>query len=95
MNRSKAAEERLEAAGGHTGLSIAQLAAQMDLIITSLPLPVDVAQVYLDLAIEMAKESGVELSVGSRVGSLLRSAIRDGFTSQDFRDYYYKEDFYD
>lgn len=48
VNRSKAAEEQLEAFGGHTGHTVADLASHMDLIMTCLPLPADIEQVYLD-----------------------------------------------
>ncbi|CAI6087448.1 NAD(P)-binding domain-containing protein [Cohnella sp. JJ-181] len=47
LNRSKPAEERLAALGGRVGYDRARLAAEMDLIVTCLPMPADVEEVYL------------------------------------------------
>ncbi|OMF23228.1 3-hydroxyisobutyrate dehydrogenase [Paenibacillus sp. FSL H8-0548] len=47
VNRSQAAEEKLEEAGGRRGPAIAELAAKMDIILTCLPMPADVEKVYL------------------------------------------------
>jgi len=46
-NRSKPAEEKLEQAGGKTGWTLGQMAAELDIVITCLPMPADVEQVYL------------------------------------------------
>jgi 3-hydroxyisobutyrate dehydrogenase len=46
LNRSKGAEEKFAQAGGKTGLTRAQLAAEMDMVITCLPMPADVEAVY-------------------------------------------------
>ena len=46
LNRSKGAEAKLAAAGGRIGLTRARLAAEMDLIVTCLPMPADVEDVY-------------------------------------------------
>lgn len=46
LNRSKGAEEKLAQLGGQVGLSRAQLAAEMDMVITCLPMPADVEAVY-------------------------------------------------
>ncbi|MFC0331551.1 NAD(P)-binding domain-containing protein [Paenibacillus sepulcri] len=45
-NRSSGREQQFASQGGRTGLSLAELAAQMDVIITCLPLPSDVEEVY-------------------------------------------------
>nr|WP_296978699.1 NAD(P)-binding domain-containing protein [Thermobacillus sp. ZCTH02-B1] len=47
LNRSKGAEEKFAQAGGRIGLTRAQLAAEMDMVITCLPMPADVEEVYL------------------------------------------------
>lgn len=47
LNRSKGAEEKFAQAGGKTGLTRARLAAEMDMVITCLPMPADVEAVYL------------------------------------------------
>ncbi len=48
VNRSKPAEERFGQAGGKTGYSLSELAQEMDVIITCLPLPSDVYDVYFN-----------------------------------------------
>ncbi|MBB6733472.1 NAD(P)-binding domain-containing protein [Cohnella zeiphila] len=45
-NRSQGKEREFAAKGGRTGLSLAELAAQMDVVLTCLPLPADVEGVY-------------------------------------------------
>jgi 3-hydroxyisobutyrate dehydrogenase len=47
VNRSKGKEERFAAAGGKTGLTIQELARDVDVIMTCLPMPADVEQMYL------------------------------------------------
>lgn len=46
FNRSKGAEEKLVQVGGKTGESLMNLAKEMDVIITCLPMPTDVREVY-------------------------------------------------
>lgn len=45
-NRSQGKEQDFAAKGGRTGLSLAELAAQMDVVLTCLPLPADVEGVF-------------------------------------------------
>ncbi|WP_017755441.1 NAD(P)-dependent oxidoreductase [Calidifontibacillus oryziterrae] len=45
-NRSKGKEELFAQAGGQTGMSISEMAQQLDVILTCLPLPADVENVY-------------------------------------------------
>ncbi|SFJ34423.1 3-hydroxyisobutyrate dehydrogenase [Paenibacillus sp. UNC496MF] len=45
-NRSQGKEQAFAAKGGRTGLSLAGLAARMDVVLTCLPLPADVEGVY-------------------------------------------------
>ena len=45
-NRSQGKEQELVSKGGHAGLSLAELAEDMDVILTCLPLPADVEGVY-------------------------------------------------
>lgn len=47
LNRSKGKEEEFARLGGKTGLTLQELAAQMDVLMTCLPLPEDVEEVYL------------------------------------------------
>jgi 3-hydroxyisobutyrate dehydrogenase len=47
INRSQPAELKLATIGGNTGYTCAQLAEDMDMIITCLPMPADVEEVYL------------------------------------------------
>lgn len=47
LNRSKGKEERFGQAGGRVGYSLSELASQVDILMTCLPLPDDVEQVYL------------------------------------------------
>ncbi|WLR53021.1 NAD(P)-dependent oxidoreductase [Bacillus tianshenii] len=47
-NRSRGKEELFEQAGGKTGLSLAEMAQELDVILTCLPLPEDVENVYFD-----------------------------------------------
>jgi 3-hydroxyisobutyrate dehydrogenase len=47
VNRSKGKEEQFAAAGGKTGLTIQELAREVDVIMTCLPMPADVEQMYL------------------------------------------------
>ncbi len=46
-NRSQPAEDKLKAAGGKVGFSLVELSKEMDVIITCLPMPSDVEEVYL------------------------------------------------
>ncbi|MDQ0337992.1 3-hydroxyisobutyrate dehydrogenase [Caldalkalibacillus uzonensis] len=46
LNRSKGKEELFAQAGGKVGLSLAELAQTVDVIMTCLPLPADVEKVY-------------------------------------------------
>ncbi|KEF37079.1 beta-hydroxyacid dehydrogenase, 3-hydroxyisobutyrate dehydrogenase [Schinkia azotoformans MEV2011] len=45
-NRSKGKEDLFIAAGGKTGMSVAEMAKELDVILTCLPLPADVETVY-------------------------------------------------
>ncbi|HHY73515.1 MAG TPA: NAD(P)-dependent oxidoreductase [Bacillus bacterium] len=45
-NRSKGKEELFAEAGGKIGLSVAEMAQKLDVILTCLPLPVDVEKIY-------------------------------------------------
>ena len=47
LNRSKGKEEAFAAAGGKVGLALQELASHVDVIMTCLPMPADVEQVYL------------------------------------------------
>lgn len=47
LNRSKGKEEEFARLGGKTGLTLQELAAQVDVLMTCLPLPEDVEEVYL------------------------------------------------
>jgi 3-hydroxyisobutyrate dehydrogenase len=46
LNRSKGAERIFSEAGGKTGLTIAEIASTVDVLMTCLPLPTDVEDVY-------------------------------------------------
>ncbi|MFC0472511.1 NAD(P)-binding domain-containing protein [Halalkalibacter kiskunsagensis] len=48
LNRSKSAEKELLQYGGKIGYSLIELAKEMDVILTCLPMPADVKEVYLD-----------------------------------------------
>lgn len=61
-NRSPAKEEAFVAAGGKAGLTLEEMAARMDAVITCLPMPADVEAVYTG-------EGG--LLAGARPGALL------------------------
>ncbi|WP_102346505.1 NAD(P)-dependent oxidoreductase [Bacillus sp. Marseille-P3661] len=45
-NRSKGKEELFEQAGGKIGMSVATMAKELDVILTCLPLPIDVENIY-------------------------------------------------
>lgn len=47
LNRSKAKEAAFAAAGGRTGRELAALAQEVDVLMTCLPMPADVEEVYL------------------------------------------------
>lgn len=46
LNRSKSREDHFSEAGGHTGYTVRELAQQSDVVMTCLPLPADVEQVF-------------------------------------------------
>lgn len=62
-NRSKGKEEQFQQQGGKIGLTIVELAQQMDIIMTCLPMPADVEDVYLGEQglFTSAKEAGKEV----------------------------------
>lgn len=62
-NRSKGKEEQFQQQGGKIGLTIVELAQQMDVIMTCLPMPADVEHVYLGEQglFASAKEAGKEV----------------------------------
>ncbi|RAP77029.1 NAD(P)-dependent oxidoreductase [Paenibacillus montanisoli] len=45
-NRSAGKEEEFKAQGGKTGLTLSEMASQLDIIVTCLPMPADVEEVY-------------------------------------------------
>lgn len=86
LNRSKAAEDRLAALGGRIGFGRARLAAEMDLIVTCLPMPADVEEVYLgpDGLVSGGRE-GLVLVDCSTVGPALSRKIGSAAAERGIR----------
>lgn len=82
-NRSKGKEDLFVEAGGKTGMSVAQMAKELDVILTCLPLPTDVEAVYFgeEGLIENGHE-GLILVDHSTVAPGLNNKIADAAQSK-------------
>jgi 3-hydroxyisobutyrate dehydrogenase-like beta-hydroxyacid dehydrogenase len=86
LNRSKTKEERFAQCGGRTGYTLRELAQKADVIMTCLPLPEDVEQVYLGKDGLLAHgHSGLIAIDFSTVSPTLSQKLHDALAQKDIR----------